>query len=65
MRRREIAMIAYRRIKKEDMCRNPSLGLTTKAKACKSAKQEGSLGGTCYILGSAGECERINLHTPK
>jgi hypothetical protein len=27
--------------------------------------QEGSLGVTSHVLGSVGECEGINLHTPK
>jgi len=37
----------------------------TKARACKRARQEGDLGNTSYIPGSAGECERMNPHTPK
>jgi hypothetical protein len=27
--------------------------------------QTGSPGGTSYTLGSAGECERMTLYTPK
>jgi hypothetical protein len=46
-------------------CCNPSFGLATKARACKSAGQEGILGGTSYTLGSVGECERMNPHTSK
>ncbi len=46
-------------------CRNPSLGLTTKARACKSVGQEGSLGFTFHALGSAKECEGMNPHTLK
>jgi hypothetical protein len=46
-------------------CRNLSLGLMTKARACKSVRQEGGLGGTSYTPESAGERERMNLHTPK
>jgi len=46
-------------------CRNPSLGLATKARACKSAGQKGGLGSTSYIPGSARECERMSPHTPK
>ncbi len=46
-------------------CRNPNLGFTTKARACKGVSQEGSLGVTSHVLGSVGECEGINLHTPK
>jgi len=38
---------------------------TTKAKACKRARQEGNPGGTSYTPRSAGECERMNPHTPK
>jgi hypothetical protein len=47
------------------ICRNRSLGLMTKARAYKSAGQEGSSGGTSYIPRSAGECERMNPHIPK
>ncbi len=46
-------------------CRNPSLGLITKVRACKGASQEGSLGVTFHVFGSVGECEGMNLHTPK
>jgi hypothetical protein len=44
---------------------NPNLGLVTKARACKRTKQEGDPKGTPYTPGSAGECERMNPHTPK
>jgi len=37
----------------------------TKAKACKRARQEGDPRDTSYTPESAGECERMNLHTPK
>jgi hypothetical protein len=46
-------------------CHNPNLGLTTKARACKNAKQERSSGGTSYTPRNVGECERMNPHTPK
>jgi hypothetical protein len=46
-------------------CRNHSLGLATKARACKGADQEGSPKVTSYAPGSVGECEGMNLHTPK
>jgi hypothetical protein len=39
------------------ICRNPSLGLTTKVKACKGAGQEGSPGLTSRALGTIGMCE--------
>jgi hypothetical protein len=47
------------------LCRNLNLGLATKARACKRVRQEGDLGGTSYTPGSAGECERMNPHTPE
>jgi hypothetical protein len=46
-------------------CHNPSLRLTTKARACKGASQEGSPGVTSHVPKSVGECEGMNLHTPK
>jgi hypothetical protein len=45
--------------------RNPSLGFTTKTKACKVASQEGSPIVTSRTPGSAKECEGMNPHTPK
>jgi hypothetical protein len=45
-------------------CRNPRLGLATKARACEVAGQEGSLGITSHAFESAKECEGMNLHTP-
>jgi hypothetical protein len=47
------------------MCRNPSLGLVTKARGCKVVGQEGSLGGMPHAPGNARECEGIGFHTPK
>jgi len=49
----------------DEFCRNPNLGLVTKAKACKGADQEGSPGVTSHALKSARECEVMNFHTPK
>jgi hypothetical protein len=46
-------------------CRNPSLGLVTKARACKGASQKGSLRITSHALMIVGECEGMNTHTPK
>jgi len=46
-------------------CYNPSLGLTTKARAGKGAGQEWSPEITFHVLGSVGKCEGMNLHTPK
>jgi hypothetical protein len=46
-------------------CRNLSLGLATKAKACKVVRQEGNLGVTFHAPGGAKECEGMNPHTPK
>ncbi len=44
---------------------NPSLGLTTKARGCKVAGQEGSMGVMPHAPGSARKCEGIEPHTPK
>jgi hypothetical protein len=49
----------------DPLCRNPSLGLVTKARACKSAGQEGNPGVTFHVPGSAKECEGMNPHIPK
>jgi hypothetical protein len=46
-------------------CHNPNLGLASKARACKVTGQEGSPIVTFHCLGSVGECEGMNLHTPK
>ncbi len=47
------------------MCRNLSLGLVTKARGCKVAGQEGSMGVMLHALGNARKCEGIDPHTPK
>jgi len=39
--------------------------VTTKARACKVPRQEGSPGITLHALGSVRKCEGMNLHTPK
>jgi hypothetical protein len=52
-------------VEPDEWCRNPSLGLATKARACKGAGQEGSLEVTSHALGNVGECEGMNPHTPK
>jgi hypothetical protein len=46
-------------------CRNPSLGLATKAKGCKVVGQEGSPGVMLHAPRNARGCEGIDLHTPK
>jgi len=48
-----------------NICRNLSLGFTTKARACKVVSQEGSPGATSHALGSAKECEGMNPQNPK
>jgi len=48
----------------EGYCHNSNLKLTTKAKACKGAGQEWSLGVTFHVPGNARECEGVNPHTP-
>ncbi len=52
-------------ISEEERCHNLSFGLMTKARACKGASQEGSLGITSHVPGSVGECEGMNPHIPK
>jgi hypothetical protein len=51
--------------KRYEVCRNPSLGFATKARACKNVGQEGSLRVTFHVPKSAKECEGMNPHTPK
>jgi len=46
-------------------CRNPSIRLATKARACKGESQKGSPGITSHAPRSVGECEGMNPHTPK
>jgi hypothetical protein len=46
-------------------CRNPNLGLATKAKTCIGADREWSPRVTFHALGSLGKCEGMNPHTPK
>jgi hypothetical protein len=45
--------------------RNPSLGLTIKANACKGVDQEWSVGVTFDVPWSVGECEGMDPHAPK
>jgi hypothetical protein len=47
------------------LCHNLNLGLATKARACKVAGQERSLGVIFHAPRSAKECEGMNPHTPK
>jgi hypothetical protein len=49
----------------EGGCHNPSLGFATKAKTCKVAGQEGNLGVTSRVPGSAKECEGSFPNIPK
>jgi len=46
-------------------CRNPSLGLTTKAKWLQGCGPRGSLGVTSHAPRSVRKCEGVNPHTPK
>jgi hypothetical protein len=62
MKPRNLALIGFFIIA---LCHNPSLGLTTKARACKGASQEVSMGVTSHAPESVGKCEGMNLHTPK
>jgi hypothetical protein len=57
--------MAIKRVESQSACRNPGLGVVTKAMVYKGAGQEGSLGVTSHAPGNVGECEGINPHTPK
>jgi hypothetical protein len=57
--------INVRLFNSDQICRNPSLGFMTKAGACKGVGQKGSPEVTFHALGSVGECEGMNPHTPK
>jgi hypothetical protein len=46
-------------------CRNPSFGLTTKAKGLQGCGPRESSGVTSHTPGSVKKCERMNPHTPK
>jgi hypothetical protein len=46
-------------------CRNPSFGLTTKAKGLQGCGPRGNPRVTSETPGSVGECEGVSLHTPK
>jgi len=48
-----------------ELCRNPSLGLATKAKTCKGAGQTGSPWVTSHAPESVRKCDGMNPHTPK
>jgi hypothetical protein len=47
------------------LCRNPSLGLVTKAKGLRGCGPRRSLGVTSHAPGSVEKCEGVNPHTPK
>jgi hypothetical protein len=49
----------------DEQCHNLSLGLVTRARACKLASQEKSSKIRPYALENARECEGIDPHTPK
>ncbi len=48
-----------------NLCRNPSLGLATKAKGLQECGPRGSPGVTSHTPGNVGKCEGVNPHTPK
>jgi hypothetical protein len=50
---------------KSVICRNLSVGLMTKARACVGAGQVQSMGVTFHAPRSVGECEGMTPHTPK
>jgi hypothetical protein len=51
-------VIRYPQQEQNFICRNSSLGLATKARACKVVGQDKK-------PGNERKCERMNLHTPK
>jgi len=52
-------------LERDLICCNLSLGLATKARACKGVGQKGSLGVISHVPRNVGKCEGMNLHTPK
>jgi len=46
-------------------CRNPSLGLATKAKGLQGCGPRGILGVTSHTPRSVRKCEGVNPHTPQ
>jgi len=50
---------------KENSCCNPSLGLATKARACKVVGQEGNSRVTSHVPMSVRKCEGMNPHILK
>jgi len=46
-------------------CRNPSLGLATKAKGLQGCGPKGSPGVTSHTPESVRKCEGVDPHTPK
>jgi hypothetical protein len=46
-------------------CRNPNLGLATKARGLQGCEPRGSLGVTLPTPGNVGRCEGMNPHIPK
>jgi len=51
--------------KRNEICRNPSFGLMTKAKGLQGCGPRERLKVTSHIPGNVGKCEGVNLHTPK
>jgi len=47
------------------LCRNPSFGLTIKAKGLQGCRPRGGPGVTSHAPGSVRKCEGMNPHTPK
>jgi hypothetical protein len=47
------------------LCHRPNFGLTTKARVYKGVGRKGSPKVTSHAPRNVGECEGMNLHTPK
>jgi hypothetical protein len=61
----EALAMVYTLHKFQHYCHNLSLVLTTKAKAYKGVGQEWTPKITFHVPKNVGECEGMNLHTPK
>jgi hypothetical protein len=61
----KLAITIYRSYNTCNMCRNLSLGFTTKARACIGMVQEGSPGIAFHAPRSVRGCEGMNPHIPK
>jgi hypothetical protein len=62
---KQIVSIILTLVVKETPCRNPSFGLTTKAKGVTRVRAKRQLVITSHTPESVRKCEGVNPHTPK